>query len=181
MNNQYSAFSLFKLIFVDDTAGLASNKNLTTLVENVIIARKKVARWLRSNKIAVNVSKTKFIIFHTKGNIINGNIQLVYDDNEPGEQNPLLIKHIERVHSNHPTKNLRSKKLLGSHLAKNLAFDYPAQATITKLNRSLYCIYKSKNFQPKPALKSLYYALIHSHLTYCLIITSCAATKNIFF
>jgi hypothetical protein len=179
INDLYSASKLLKLMFADDTAGLASDKNLSTLVENVNAELKKIARWFRSNKMAVNVSKTKFIIFHTKGRVVDNNIQLIYDDNEPNENNPALIKPIERIHSNHQVKSSRSYKLLGIHLDENLTFDYHTQSTITKLNRSLYCISKTKNFLPKPALKSLYYALIHSHLTYCPIITSCATAKNI--
>ncbi len=51
--------------------------------------------------------------------------------------------------------------------------------TIIKLNRFLYCINKVKNFLPKPALKS-YYVLVHSHLSYCPTVTTCASAKNIF-
>jgi hypothetical protein len=42
----------------------------------------------------------------------------------------------------------------------------------------LYCIRQVKNRLPKSALKTLYYALIHSQLTYCPIILSCLNTKN---
>jgi hypothetical protein len=129
--------------------------------------------------MAMNVGKTKFIIFHTKGKIINNNIQLKYDDNEPDKNNTDLIKYIERIHTRHQNPSLRSYKLLGIYLDENLTFDFHTQATITKLNRSLFCINKVKNILPKPALKSLYYALIHSHLSYCPIITSCASNKNI--
>jgi hypothetical protein len=129
--------------------------------------------------MAMNVGKTKFIIFHTKGKIINNNIQLKYDDNEPDKNNTDLIKYIERIHTRHQNPSLRSYKLLGIYLDENLTFDFHTQATITKLNRSLFCINKVKNILPKPALKSLYYALIHSHLSYCPVITSCASNKNI--
>jgi hypothetical protein len=86
-------------MFADDKAGLASDKNLDTLIVNVNEELKKIARWFRSNRMAVNVSKSKFIIFHTKGRIINDNMHLIYDDNEPGENDPVLIKHIERIHT----------------------------------------------------------------------------------
>ncbi len=76
-------------MFADDTACLASNANLNELVKFVNQEIKKVARWFRSNKMAVNVSKTKFIIFHTKGKQVDNNIELTYDDNEPNQQNPL--------------------------------------------------------------------------------------------
>jgi hypothetical protein len=38
---------------------------------------------------------------------------------------------------------------------------------------------QAKNNRSLPALKSLHYALVHSHLTYCPIIISCTSKKNI--
>jgi hypothetical protein len=48
-----------------------------------------------------------------------------------------------------------------------------------KINRSLYCIKQAKNNLSCHALKTLYYALVHSHLTYCPIILSCTSKTNI--
>jgi hypothetical protein len=45
--------------------------NLNELVTEVNNELKKTATWFRCNKMAVNKSKTKFIIFRTKGNRIN--------------------------------------------------------------------------------------------------------------
>jgi hypothetical protein len=46
---------------------------------------KKLKRycWLRSNKMAINVGKTKFIIFHTHGKNVDPTLKLYFDDNEP--------------------------------------------------------------------------------------------------
>jgi hypothetical protein len=48
-----------------------------------------------------------------------------------------------------------------------------------KLNKSLYCINRAKNFLSNKALKTLYYSLIHSHLSYCTPILNCANNSNI--
>jgi hypothetical protein len=53
----------YKLMFAVDTAGLASDKNLSTLVKNVNAELEKIARWFRSNKMAVNVSKLNLLYF----------------------------------------------------------------------------------------------------------------------
>jgi hypothetical protein len=82
---------------VDDTAGLASGDNLPELFNSVNIEIKKIARWFRANKMAVNVGKTKYIIFHTRGKAINNNLRLIYDDNEPDEHNENLIYGLERI------------------------------------------------------------------------------------
>jgi hypothetical protein len=58
-------------MFADDTAGLASDKNLQNLISHVNTELAKIAHWFRANKMAVNVSKTKYIIFHTRGKHID--------------------------------------------------------------------------------------------------------------
>ncbi len=73
--------------------------------------------------MAVNVSKTKYIIFHTRGKNIDPNLKVYYNDNEPNENKPDLIYELERIYSNHITPELRSYKLLGIHLDEHLTFD----------------------------------------------------------
>ncbi len=69
-------------MFADDTACVASGHNLQDLVSFVNTEIKKIAGWFRANRMTVNVSKTKFIIFRTKGKIIDNSIpiHLTYDD-----------------------------------------------------------------------------------------------------
>jgi hypothetical protein len=48
--------------------------------------------------MVVNVSKTKFIIFHTKGKPVSDNeCKIFYNDNEPDKNDPLLINEIEQT------------------------------------------------------------------------------------
>ncbi len=74
--------------------------------------------------MAVNVGKTKYIIFHTREKIINQNLKLIYDDNESDVHNENLIYELERIHNNHINANNRSYKLLGIHLDEFLSFDH---------------------------------------------------------
>jgi hypothetical protein len=146
INDLFSASNLFKLMFADDTAGLASGDNLPELFNFVNTEIKKIARWFRANKMAVNVGKTKYIIFHTRGKVINNNLKLIYDDNEPDDHNDDLIYELERIHTNHINPDLRSYKLLGIHFDELLTFDYHTKHLCSKLNKSLYCINRTKNF-----------------------------------
>jgi hypothetical protein len=179
INDLYNASSLLKFMFADDTACVASNTNLDNLITYVNEELKKVARWFRANKMAVNVSKTKFILFHTKGKIVNPNIKLIYDDNEPHGNDPTLIHPVECFHLKHPNPQCRAYKILGVYIDEMLSFDHHTQHIVSKLNRSLYCINRVKNFLPAEAMRTLYFALLHSHLSYCPIITSCGSNANI--
>ncbi len=61
-----------------------------------------MARWFRANKMAVNVSKTKFILFHTKGTKVDPiATRLFYNDNEPNQNDPNLLTELEHFHNNH--------------------------------------------------------------------------------
>jgi hypothetical protein len=44
----------------------------------------------------------------------------------------------------------------------------------TKISKSLFCMNRVKNFVTPEALKMLYYAMVHSHLNYCINVYSCA-------
>ena len=48
----------------------------------------KIANWFRSNKMAVNVSKTKYILFRPRGQKIQVNLEengVLYKSNEIGQ------------------------------------------------------------------------------------------------
>jgi hypothetical protein len=62
--------------------------------------------------MAVNTSKTKFVIFSTRGKLINDEeCVLLFNNNEPGQPaDPELITQIDRIHNGGEEKSF---KLLG--------------------------------------------------------------------
>ncbi len=79
-------------------------KNLSALLDYVNKELKGWAKWFRANKMKVNTSKTKYIIFHTKGKKIETQGKVwIYDDSDDGlNPDPALVTPLERIH----TKNL---------------------------------------------------------------------------
>jgi hypothetical protein len=61
--------------------------------------------------MAVNVSKTKYIIFHTRGKPVDNTVKIFYNDNEPDESFPERIYELERIHNNQPVPANRSTKI----------------------------------------------------------------------
>ncbi len=51
-------------MFADDTACADSDADLTQIIDRANVELKKIALWFRAHKMAVNISKTKYIIFH---------------------------------------------------------------------------------------------------------------------
>jgi hypothetical protein len=179
INDLYSCTSLYTTMFADDTACADSDTNLDTLFTRANTELKKIATWFRANKMAVNISKTKYILFHSKGKKMELNDKsIVYNDNEPNNNDPLLITPLERYHNDHERHEARAYKLLGIHLDENLNFNYHTTYLCNKLTRSLFCIRRAKNMLTAQALKTLYFAFIQSHLNYCPIILSSNSAQN---
>jgi hypothetical protein len=168
-------------MFADDTSTLKSMTNLNELITNVNSELKKMATWFRCNKMAVNTSKTKFIIFRTRGKPVDdNNVSIEFNDNEPNSaENPNLIFPLARVFDNNPNPNNRTYKLLGIQLDEYLNLNQHVSQICGKLARALFQIRKAKFFLPPHALKTIYMALFHSHLLYCTNIISITSQSNI--
>ena len=173
---------MLALLFADDTACIASDNDLPTLIDKVNTELQKIANWFRSNRMAVNVSKTKYIIFRPKGTKINIDTDaagIIYNDNELGHPIDMTrITKLERVHNDNTDINSRTYKFLGVHLDEYLSFDTHCTLLRNKLAKANYIINRAKNLLPLRSLKTLYYALIHPHLLYALPIYSCTTQKN---
>ena len=81
--------------------------------------------WFKANRMAVNVSKTNYIIFRTCGKTINADLpDVVFNSNDPDspDQCPQSIYKLDRIHDNNPDIKLRNFKLLGvSHSSAAVA------------------------------------------------------------
>jgi hypothetical protein len=167
INDFWNATTLFSVLFADDTTCLSKGKVLTELVTYVNFELQKIAQWYKANKMAVNTSKTKYIIFRTHGKkIYLKDCNVVYNANEAGlPQDPTLIRPIDRIFNEGPEKSF---KLLGIYFDEYLSFDKHITHLCNKISKSLYCINKIKNFVPESALVKLYHAMIHSCLVYCI-------------
>jgi hypothetical protein len=178
INDFFTATTLFSVLFADDTTCLAKGKKLNELLLYVSQELQKVSEWYRANKMAVNASKTKFIVFRTHGKKIDGNdCKLFLNSNEPGlPEDPSLISEIERIHNDGTEKSF---KLLGVLFDEYLSFDSHISHICAKISKSLFCINRIKNFVNKESLKKLYFAMVHSHLSYCVNIYGCANTTNL--
>ena len=143
----------------DDTGGLKSGLNLNELITDVNIEINKLANWFRANKMAVNVSKTKYIIFKPKGVKINIDQVdgIVYDENEIGMPKiESKIAPLVRIHNENPDPCNHTYKLLGLYIDEHLSFDYHCDHVRSKIAQSNFIINRAKHFLPIKSLKTLY-------------------------
>ena len=60
----------------------------------------------------------------------------------------------------------KAAKFLGILIDENLTWKNHLSYINTKVSRALFSFKQVKHFLPKQCMKTLYYALIHSHLSY---------------
>ena len=180
INDLPNATDLFSILYADDTTALDSDDDLDVLINRINLELKKLANWFRSNKMQLNVNKTKYIIFHVPSKKINTNLKLVIDENsEDLPFNQSLVTPIERIHNKHENVNSRSFKLLGIYFDENLNFNANTAELTKKLSRAAFFINRVKNTLSTKALKMLYTSFFHCHLLYCPLIYSCTSSSNI--
>ncbi len=177
-NDLHSVTELLTLMFADDTFSLHSGDDLDELSNIINTEINKMAVCFHANRLAVNINKTKYMIFHMKGRQIFYPPTIYYNGNKPNQTHSNALISIERYHDNHPQPECCSYKPLGIFLDKHLSLDYHVTHICNKLTRSLYCIKQAKNLIPFGGLKSLYFALIHSHLNYCVLVFNDITASN---
>ena len=152
INDLPGALDMFCQLFADDTTLQSQGDNLQELFQKtsnqLIIAQ----RWFNSNKLTLNLKKTKFILFSKTP--LN-NVQIP----------PLKIgsSEITRVGTNCDEKTV---KFLGLWVDDKLNFLTHVSKLKNKLNTGLFHLSNAKEHSPIRIRLSIYRALIESHLRY---------------
>lgn len=151
INDLPNATNLFTLLFADDTTFQLCDKNLQELITKGNNELSKAANWFKLNKLTLNVSKTKFIIFRNKNMVIDP------------DSISLKIGHeiIERIGQDCAKK---SYKFVGHLLDEFLTWEPHINHIQTKLGSGNYAISKCKNILPLKIRKMLYNSLVKPHL-----------------
>ena len=105
--------------------------------------------WLKTNKLSLNVSKTKMMYFKT-----------------PQKKLPPLNINL----AGRDIETVKSFNFLGIVLDELLSWNEHVNHIASKLNRANGVLNKIKHFIPKMALINIYHALIGSHINYGLLV-----------
>ena len=108
-----------------------------------------ISAWFKSNKLSLNVNKTKWLLFHP----------LSKRQSLPQTFPNLLIEniHIKREHVT---------KLLGVFTDENLSRKQHMYIVSSKISKSIGILYKSRDVLSKQCLKQLYFSFIHNYVNY---------------
>ena len=133
--------------FADDTNLLHVNRSIRHLNRLLNLDLRSLCDWLKANKIALNATKTEVIVFRHPNKALPQEVKLKIDGKK------LVPTH--------------SVKYLGVYLDEFLTFKQHILDLISKLRRSNGMLSKIRHFVSEQTLRSIYFSLFESQLTYC--------------
>lgn len=147
------------ILYADDNTlyiGGKSNEILFQLMNNELI---ELSKWFKTNKLHINISKTKYMLFRSKTKKFDDKFALNIDN-----------RMIDRC---------VSFDLLGVVFDELLTWNEHIKQLHVKLSYCVYSLNKVKSFLDKDNLKRLYYSLFQSYLDYGILLWSNTTLKNI--
>ena len=162
MNDIHNASSKFHfIIYADDTnltSPLCSFNSSLSLKDIDIDAMSKhintelgqIQEWLNINKLTLNVSKTKFMLFHHSQRAIDNLI-------------PKILINDEQIEC------VSEFNFLGLTIDEHLTWKPHIQKVSNKIARTLGVMCRLKNFLPGHILRMLYNSLVLPHLQYSIL------------
>ena len=146
INDLPSATSFFIKLFADDTFLCAQDKDIGSLEHKVDIELQKVYSWLASNKLTLNISKSKFMLTLNKTKTA---------------PKPFSVKI-----NGEKLEQCDSYKYLGVFIDQNLTWKPHVDYISSKIAKACGCLSKLRHYLHIDTLIGVYYALIHSYLRY---------------
>ena len=146
--NDITNSSTCKLIlYADDACIVAKSHDINELLKSMSCELTGITKWLAANQLTLNVSKTKYVIFHRdRKRLPNLNGELTIN----GQQ-------LERV---------GQFKFLGVYVDESLKFRDHATLLSKKLSKYPKIFSRIRNLLPRSKLLNLYSSLIYPHLLY---------------
>ena len=154
------------LSFADDTTLYVSHSNPTELFKMANMEMGNLFNWFCANKLSLNPDKTKYILIHAPRQKID-----ITD----------LTMTINGVRLKQIGNNLeeKSSKFLGIHLDECLTWKHHLNHVNLKISRALFAIKQIKHILPINSLRTLYYSMIHPHLSYGILAWGNAVQVNL--
>ena len=135
------------LLFADDTC-LSYSFETNTNTESVLNKElQKVTDWLVTNRLSLNVDKSKYLIFSLNNKRDKLNITM----------------------NNEKLQEKEYAKYLGVIIDRKLNWKKHISQTKLRLSKGIGILYRVRNYVTKSTLISLYYSFIQSNVNYCLL------------
>ena len=136
---------LSTILFADDTCIVTSSKNVNSLIRNTNAKLKVLNQWFISNKLTVNFTKTKYLVFSGQGKKhFNGVLKM-------GTNTLTRVSNI---------------KYLGLMIDDSLNCKSHVSYLSSKVSSCCNIMYKLRYLIPLKSCISVYYSLFYSRISY---------------
>ena len=153
INDLPQATNFFIKLYADDTFLCSQTSDITRFESEVNSELEKVYVWLTSNKLTLNIKKSKFLLISNKR----------------------LPNDFELKVNNINLERCSSYKYLGVHIDENLNWESHIDYITSKISKACGCLAKLRNCVSTSTLREVYHALIHSYLRYGIVAWGCAS------
>ena len=128
-----------------------THDNFESLIKETNQELIRTSTWLASNKLVLNISKTNYIIFTSKGKSYNKNVSNIKIDGNNLQQ-------------------VNKTKFLGIVIEEHLNWAMHISHLCNIIARNVGILQKLRYFIPANVLKILYHSLVLSQLQYCTLV-----------
>ena len=152
VNDITKVSNIFKInLFADDTSLIHTHDNFEYLIKETNEELIRISTWLATNKLVLNINKTNYMIFTSRGKSYNKNVTNITIDGN----------NIQQVNKT---------KFLGIIIEEHLNWATHISHLCNIIARNVGILQKLRYFVPAYVLKILYHSLILSHLQYCTLL-----------
>ena len=137
-------------LFANDTVLTLSNNCERELNNSFNLEIVKIDHWMKINKLSLNYTKIKFMLFRHKLKIMPIPYQHQITIGEP------KLEQVEQI------------KYLGVIFDEKLSWKAHFKHLCSKLSSGSWALQKLRNYVDIQMLKTVYYSLIYSHSQYCI-------------
>ena len=152
---QECELSSFALMYADDTSLTLSAYDPTTLEEKLNKDLDEVQKWLKSNKLTLNVKKTKYMIIgsHYRLRHLNGDLNVTVNSQQ-----------LTRV---------TNYRYLGIEVDEALGWQSQVDIICTKVSAGIGVLKRICPLVPRQTVLTMYGALVAPHFDYCSEVWGC--------
>ena len=150
---------LLFFLFADDTHLYFESNNLQQLERIMNIELKQLTLWLNVNRLALNIGKTNFVIFHCYNKSLPYSVTLKLNNKAISQKS-----HI---------------KYLGVIIDEHLTWSQHTTTIAKKISRSIGIMYKLRPYMNSKMLTNIYFSLIYSHLVYAVQVWGSACASHL--
>lgn len=147
------------VMYADDVTLYSSSATITELSDTLQDELNFAVEWMKMNKLVLNKSKTKSIVFNKGVKSATNELHLSLEGT--------VVEQVSRV------------KLLGIRLDQSLSWSDQINHIVSMMGRGIAMAKKCSAFCPTPVLKTVVQSIVLSHLHYCPIVWSNATQAQL--